>query len=410
MAFEPGVTFIPASGQVIGDLEKEYMRKVVDSGWLTAAKYNEDFQNTLQAFLGVKAVRTCNSGSSANLLAFSCLTSPSLGDRAIQRGDEVITVACGFPTTINPILQNGCIPVFLDINTTLNINTNHLEKALTSKTKAVMIAHALGNPFNMDLIAEFCRKHKLWLIEDCCDALGAKWRERYVGTFGDVATLSFFPAHHITMGEGGAVLINNPKLTRLVESFRDWGRDCWCQPGKDNTCGQRFCWKFENLPDGYDHKYVFTHAGYNLKITDIQAACGLAQLSQLPKFLEARQENYAYLKERLGGYEELWLPTVYPDADPSWFGFPIMIHPESGIERKDMVSFLADHQIGTRLLFAGNATRQPYMKDKEYRVVGDLKQSDLVMTNLFWIGVQPALTREMLDYTATTIENFLGHF
>jgi CDP-6-deoxy-D-xylo-4-hexulose-3-dehydrase len=410
MAFEPGVTFIPASGQVIGDLEKDYMKQVIDSGWLTASKYNDEFEKTLQAFLGVKAVRTCNSGSSANLLAFSCLTSHELGDRAIKKGDEVITVACGFPTTINPIIQNGCVPVFLDINTTLNINTNHLEKALTSKTKAVMIAHALGNPFNMDLIAEFCRKHKLWLIEDCCDALGAKWRDRYVGTFGDVSTLSFFPAHHITMGEGGAVMINNPKLTRLVESFRDWGRDCWCQPGKDNTCGKRFCWKFENLPEGYDHKYVYTHVGYNLKITDIQAACGLAQLSQLPKFLEARKENYAYLKERLGGHEEIWLPSIYPDADPSWFGFPITINPEAGIERKDMVDFLADHQIGTRLLFAGNATKQPYMKNQEYRVVGDLKQSDLVMTNLFWIGVQPALTREMLDYTATTIENFLGHF
>lgn len=410
MRFEPGVTFIPNSGQVIGELEKEYMRKVVDSGWLTAGKFNDTFEQTLKDFMGVKAVRTCNSGSSANLLAFTALTSPILGDKAIQPGDEVITVACGFPTTINPILQNGCVPVFLDVNTTLNINTNQLEQALTSKTKAVMIAHTLGNPFNIDLVAEFCRKHKLYLIEDCCDALGARWRGRNVGTFGDVATLSFFPAHHITMGEGGAVLINNEKLTRAVESLRDWGRDCWCIPGKDNTCGQRFCQKQADLPYGYDHKYIFSHAGYNLKITDVQAACGLAQLSQAPKFIEARQENYAYLKERLGGYEQLWLPSVYPDAEPSWFGFPITLNPNADINRNDMVAYLNDNKIGTRLLFAGNITKQPYMKGREYRVIGDLKQSDLAMNNLFWVGVQPALTREMLDYTATKIEEFLGHF
>ena len=410
MRFEPGVTFIPASGQVIGELEKEYMRKVVDSGWITAGKVNEDFEKTLRGFLGVKAVRTCNSGSSANLLAFTALTSPVLGDKAIQKGDEVITVACGFPTTINPILQNGCVPVFLDVNTTLNINTNQLEQALTSRTRAVMIAHTLGNPFNMDLVVEFCRKHKLFLIEDCCDALGAKWRDKYVGTFGDVATLSFFPAHHITMGEGGAVLINNEKLTRAVESLRDWGRDCWCIPGADNTCGQRFCQKQGELPQGYDHKYIFSHAGYNLKITDIQAACGLAQLSRAPKFIEARSENYAYLKERLGGYEQLWLPSVYPDADPSWFGFPITLNPDSDINRNDIVVYLNDNKIGTRLLFAGNITKQPYMKDREYRVIGDLKNSNLAMNNLFWVGIQPALTREMLDYTATKIEEFLGHF
>lgn len=410
MRFEPGVTFIPASGQVIGELEKEYMRKVVDSGWLTAGKFNDTFEQTLKDFVGVKTVRTCNSGSSANLLAFTALTSPILGDKAIQPGDEVITVACGFPTTINPILQNGCVPVFLDVNTTLNINTNQLEQALTSRTKAVMIAHTLGNPFNMDLVAEFCRKHKLYLIEDCCDALGARWRGRNVGTYGDVATLSFFPAHHITMGEGGAVLINNEKLARAVESLRDWGRDCWCIPGKDNTCGQRFCQKQGDLPFGYDHKYIFSHLGYNLKITDVQAACGLAQLSQAPKFIEARQENYAYLKERLGGYEQLWLPSVYPDAEPSWFGFPITLNPNADINRNDMVAYLNDNKIGTRLLFAGNVTKQPYMKGREYRVIGDLKNSDLAMNNLFWIGVQPALTREMLDYTATKIEEFLGHF
>jgi CDP-6-deoxy-D-xylo-4-hexulose-3-dehydrase len=300
--------------------------------------------------------------------------------------------------------------VFLDVNTTLNINTNQLEKALTSRTRAVMVAHTLGNPFNMDLVAEFCRKYKLHLIEDCCDALGARWRGRNVGTFGDLSTLSFFPAHHITMGEGGAVLINNEKLTRAVESLRDWGRDCWCIPGKDNTCGQRFCQKQADLPYGYDHKYIFSHAGYNLKITDVQAACGLAQLSQAPKFIEARLENYAYLKERLGGYEQLWLPSVYPDADPSWFGFPITLNPNADINRNDMVAYLNDNKIGTRLLFAGNVTKQPYMKGREYRVIGDLKNSDLAMNNLFWIGVQPALTREMLDYTATKIEEFLGHF
>jgi len=406
-AFMPGDSFIPASGQVVGAREKELMHEAVERGWLTAGPMNRQFEDTLCQWIGAKAVRTVNSGSSANLVAFMSLTSPHLGNRAIKPGDEVITVACGFPTTINPIIQAGCVPVFVDINTTLNIDTKNLDAAVTPKTKAVMIAHTLGNPFNMEEIRALCDKHNLWLVEDCCDALGATWRNKYVGTFGDLATLSFFPAHHITMGEGGAVIINNTKLTRAVESTRDWGRDCWCEPGRDNTCKRRFEQQHGELPYGYDHKYVFTHLGYNLKVTEMQAACGVAQLEQLDMFIARRRENYGYLRERLVDHEEFWLPTVYPDAHPSWFGFPITLSGEAKFQRRDIEYWLNQHNIGTRLIFAGNVTKQPYMKGREYRVHGSLEHTDYVMENTFWVGVQPALTREMLTYVADTIERFL---
>ena len=410
LAFLPGETFIPASGQVIGEREKELMHKAVDKGWLTASTFNREFEDTLTRWIGSKAVRTVNSGSSANLVAFMALTSPKLGDRAIKRGDEVISVACGFPTTINPIIQAGAVPVFLDINTTLNIATKDLESAITDKTKAIFIAHTMGNPFNLEEITALAKKHNLWLIEDCCDALGARWRNQNVGTFGDLATLSFFPAHHITMGEGGAVIINNTKLTRLVESFRDWGRDCWCEPGKDNTCKQRYCQEFEGLPYGYDHKYVFTHVGYNLKITEMQAACGVAQLEKLDYFISMRRGNYSYLANRLSNYEELWLPTVYPDAHPSWFGFPITLSPDAKFERQSLILYLNDHNIGTRLLFAGNATKQPFLKGQNYRVHGTLEQTDHTMHNTFWMGVQPSLTQPMLDYMCDTIDKFMKEY
>ena len=410
LAFTPGDTFIPASGQVIGEREKELMHKAVDKGWLTASTFNREFEDTLTRWIGSKAVRTVNSGSSANLVAFMALTSPKLGERAIKKGDEVISVACGFPTTINPIIQAGAVPVFLDINTTLNIDTKDLESAITEKTKAIFIAHTMGNPFNLEEIAALAKKHNLWLIEDCCDALGARWRNQNVGTFGDLATLSFFPAHHITMGEGGAVIINNTKLTRLVESFRDWGRDCWCEPGKDNTCKQRYCQEFEGLPYGYDHKYVFTHVGYNLKITEMQAACGVAQLEKLDYFISMRRGNYSYLANRLSNYEELWLPTVYPDAHPSWFGFPITLSPDAKFERQSLILYLNDHNIGTRLLFAGNATKQPFLKGQNYRVHGTLEQTDHTMHNTFWMGVQPSLTQPMLDYMCDTVDKFMKEY
>jgi CDP-6-deoxy-D-xylo-4-hexulose-3-dehydrase len=404
--FVPGKTYIPASGQVVGDREKALMHEAVDRGWLTAGAFNRQLEDELTKFLGCKAVRTVSSGSSANLIAFSALTSPTLGNRAIQKGDEVITVACGFPTTIAPIIQCGAIPVFLDVNSTLNIDTRELENAVTKKTKAIMIAHTLGNPFNVDAVRTLADKHKLWLIEDCCDALGARWGNRYVGTFGDLATLSFFPAHHITTGEGGAVIINNTKLSRLVESFRDWGRDCWCEPGQNNTCKRRFDQQFGELPYGYDHKYVYTHLGYNLRITELQAACGVAQMEKLHHFISTRKSNYGYLKERLTG-EEFWLPAVYPEASPSWFGFPITISPSANFTRDELTKFLESRQIGCRLVFAGNAIKQPFMQGQRYRVHGLLENTDYIMNNTFWLGVQPALTEEMLLYVCDTIDEFM---
>jgi CDP-6-deoxy-D-xylo-4-hexulose-3-dehydrase len=409
-AFEPGKTVIPPSGKLLGAQELKNMVDASLDGWLTTGRFNEQFEKKLAEFIGVKYAITVNSGSSANLVAFSTLTSPKLGQRAIQQGDEVIGVAAGFPTTVNPIIQFGAIPVFVDIDKhTHNIDASKIEEAIGPKTKAIMLAHSLGNPFNLAAVRALCEKHDLWLIEDCCDALGTTYKGQMVGTFGDIGTLSFYPAHHITMGEGGAVFTNNYELKQIAESFRDWGRDCYCPPGKDNTCGKRFCWKLGNLPEGYDHKYTYSHLGYNLKISDMQAACALAQLEKAPEFIQARKDNFKFLKSRLSSCEEfLQLPVIAEDSDPSWFGFPITLKKSSPVSRLDLTTYLDQKKIGTRLLFAGNLTRQPYMANVKYRISGELINTDNVMNNTFWIGVQPALTKEMLEYVASQIEMFLG--
>ena len=409
-AFVPGTSVVPPSGKVIGAAELKNMVEASLDGWLTTGRFNDQFESALARFLGVDYLLTVNSGSSANLVAFSTLTSPQLGDRAIQAGDEVIGVAAGFPTTVNPILQFGAVPVFVDVELgTYNIDAAKVEAAIGPRTKAIMLAHTLGNPYNLEVITALCRKHGLWLIEDCCDALGSTYDGKLVGTFGDIGTLSFYPAHHITMGEGGAVFTNNPQLKRIAESFRDWGRDCYCAPGKDNTCGKRFCQQLGTLPFGYDHKYTYSHLGYNLKITDMQAACGLAQLERAPEFIAQRKANFAFLKERLASCEEfLILPQATPNSDPSWFGFPITLRDNAPVSRIELLSYLDQNRIGTRLLFAGNLTRQPYMIGRNYRVSGDLTNTDIVMNNTFWIGVQPALSREMLEFAAGKIENYLG--
>ena len=410
MAFEPGSTVIPASGKVLDGEELKAMVEASLDGWLTTGRFNEAFEKKLANYLGVRFLLTTNSGSSANLLAFSALTSDKLGDRAIKLGDEVIGVAAGFPTTVNPILQFGAVPVFVDIEmATHNIDVSKIEAAISPKTKAIMLAHSLGNPFNIKSVMNICKKHNLWLIEDNCDALGSRYNGQLTGTFGDIGTLSFYPAHHITMGEGGAVFTNNVKLKMIIESFRDWGRDCYCPGGKDNTCGKRFCWQLGDLPEGYDHKYTYSHLGYNLKITDMQAACGLAQLDKLDGFVQARKNNFKYLHDRLKSCEEfLILPEATENSDPSWFGFLITIKPEANIRRVDLLEYLDQNKIGTRLLFAGNLTRQPYMKGKNFRVSGELTNSDVVMNDSFWIGVYPGLSKAMLDFTVEKIESYLG--
>lgn len=408
--FIPGDTAVPPSGKLIDAAEIKNMVDAALDGWLTTGRFNAIFEKELASFIGVKHLLTVNSGSSANLIAFSTLTSPRLGERAICRGDEVISVAAGFPTTVNPIVQFGAVPVFVDVDSnTHNIDVTKLETAISTKTKAIMLAHSLGNPFNLDVVVGLCKKYDLWLIEDCCDALGSTYRGQMVGTFGDIATLSFYPAHHITMGEGGAVFTNHHALKAIAESFRDWGRDCYCAPGKDNTCGKRFCWKLGGLPQGYDHKYTYSHLGYNLKITDMQAACALAQLDKAQSFIDARKKNFTFLKERLQSCEEfIQLPVATEHADPSWFGFPMTIKETSPVSRADLISYLDQNKIGTRLLFAGNLTRQPYMQKIKYRISGDLKNTDNVMHNTFWIGVQPALTKDHLNYAAESIERFFG--
>ena len=408
--FEPGTTVIPPSGKVLDAAELKNMVEASLDGWLTTGRFNEAFEKRLSEYLGVKFLLTTNSGSSANLLAFTTLTSPRLGERAIKAGDEIISVAVGFPTTVNPILQFGAVPVFVDIDiATHNIDVTKIEAAISPKTKAIMIAHSLGNPFNIKIVMDICKKNNLWLIEDNCDALGSLYNGQLTGTFGDIGTLSFYPAHHITMGEGGAIFTNNQELKLITESFRDWGRDCYCAPGKDNTCGKRFCWKLGDLPEGYDHKYTYAHLGYNLKITDMQAACGLAQMDKLDGFVQARKDNFTYLKARLSSCEEfLILPEATPNSDPSWFGFLMTIRPEADIRRVDLLTYLDQHKIGTRLLFAGNLTRQPYMLGRNFRVSGDLTNTDIVMNNSFWIGVYPGLTKEMLDFAVDKIENYFG--
>ena len=408
--FMPGMTTIPPSGKVLGSAELKYMVEASLDGWLTTGRFNAEFEKKLAAFIGIKHLITVNSGSSANLVAFSTLTSPTLGDRAIKQGDEVIGVAAGFPTTVNPILQFGAVPVFVDVDRfTHNIDASKIEAAISPKTKAIMLAHSLGNPFNLDVVTALCKKYNLWLVEDCCDALGTTYRGQMVGTFGDIGTLSFYPAHHITMGEGGAVFTKHDELKVIAESFRDWGRDCYCPPGKDNTCGKRFCWKLGDLPEGYDHKYTYSHLGYNLKITDMQAACGLAQLEKAPAFIQARKDNFAFLKERLKACEEfVYLPQTTEHSDPSWFGFPITLKENCPVTRLDLLTYLDQNKVGTRLLFAGNLTRQPYMAGAKYRISGDLTNTDNVMNNTFWVGVQPALTHEMMEYSARKIEAYLG--
>jgi CDP-6-deoxy-D-xylo-4-hexulose-3-dehydrase len=409
-AFVPGETIIPPSGKLVGEEELQNMVAASLDGWLTTGRFNAEFEKKLALFLGVKYCLSVNSGSSANLVAFSTLTSPKLGDRAIKKGDEVIGVAAGFPTTVNPIIQFGAIPVFVDVDIkTHNVNAELIEAAITPKTKAIMLAHALGNPFNLEKVVEICKKYNLWLIEDTCDALGAEYNGQKCGTFGDIGTLSFYPAHHMTMGEGGAVFMNNPELKVIAESFRDWGRDCYCAPGCDNTCGCRFEQKHGDLPFGYDHKYVYSHSGYNLKITDVQAACGLAQLNKLDFFIKRRRENYTYLRSRLETLSDfLELPEPTPNSNPSWFGFPLTLKPEAGVTRVELTRFLDDNKIGSRLLFAGNLLKQPYFKDVEYRVVGDLTNTDITMNYTFWLGVQPSLTFEQLDFVADKLEEFFG--
>lgn len=408
--FLPGASVVPPSGKVVGAQELKNMVEASLDGWLTTGRFNAEFEKKLAAFIGVKHLITVNSGSSANLVAFSTLTSPKLGARAIQKGDEVIGVAAGFPTTVNPILQFGAVPVFVDVDPlTHNIDATKIEEAISPKTKCIMLAHSLGNPFNLDVVTALCKKYQLWLVEDCCDALGTTYRGQMVGTFGDIATLSFYPAHHITMGEGGAVFTNSDELKSIAESFRDWGRDCYCQPGKDNTCGKRFCQQLGDLPFGYDHKYTYSHLGYNLKITDMQAACGLAQLEKAPAFIQTRKDNFAFLKERLAACEEfVHLPQATEHSDPSWFGFPITLKDNCPVSRLDLLTYLDQNKVGTRLLFAGNLTRQPYMLGANFRVSGNLNNTDNVMNNTFWIGVQPALTREMLEFAARKIETYLG--
>jgi CDP-6-deoxy-D-xylo-4-hexulose-3-dehydrase len=408
-AFEAGRDAVPPSGKVIGAGELKNMTEAVLDGWLTTGRFNQAFEKRLARYLGRRCVLTTNSGSSANLLAFSALTSPRLGDRAIRKGDEVIGVAAGFPTTVNPILQFGAVPVLVDIELgTYNIDPTLIEAAIGPRTKAIMLAHTLGNPFNLKVIRELCDRYGLWLIEDCCDALGSTYEGRQVGSFGDIGTLSFYPAHHITMGEGGAVFTDSPLLKRIVESFRDWGRDCYCAPGEDNTCGKRFCWQLGDLPEGYDHKYTYSHLGYNLKITDMQAACALAQMDRLDDFISARKRNFAWLSERLAGCaEQLILPQATPGSDPSWFGFPLTLRDGCGIERVGLLRYLDEQRVGTRLLFAGNLTRQPYMQGQEYRVCGDLTMTDKAMRDTFWIGLWPGLSEDHLEHAARHLESYV---
>ncbi|MEG9437692.1 lipopolysaccharide biosynthesis protein RfbH [Edaphobacter sp. HDX4] len=398
--FVGGNTAVPVSGKVF---DAEDIQHAVDASldfWLTTGRFADQFEREFARMMGVRDARLVNSGSSANLVALSALTSPSLGDRALKPGDEVITVAAGFPTTVNPAIQNNLTPVFVDVQLdTYDIDCSQLESAVSEKTRAVMIAHTLGNPFDLDAVTAFCKKHDLWLVEDCCDAVGATYRGRGVGTFGDISTVSFYPAHHITTGEGGAVMTQKPALTKLIESFRDWGRDCWCAPGKDNTCGKRFEWELGELPCGYDHKYIYSHIGYNLKLSDMQAAVGVSQLKKLPGFIAARRENFKRLYEGLSPLQEFFsLPKATPGSDPSWFGFPIAVKPEGGLKRDQVIRALDQRKIGTRLLFAGNLLRQPAYLNAKYRKIGDLPNTDYVMNNVFWIGVYPGLTEEMIDF------------
>ncbi len=408
--FIPGKSVVPPSGKVLSADELKMMVEASLDGWLTTGRFNDAFEKRLSEFLSVPYVLTTTSGSSANLLALTALTSPRLNERRVLPGDEVITVAAGFPTTVNPIIQNGLVPVFVDVDIpTYQIQVEKIEAAISDKTKVIMIAHTLGNAFNLTEVCRIAKKYNLWLIEDCCDALGTTYDGEMVGSFGDIATISFYPAHHITMGEGGAVVTRHSELHKIIMSFRDWGRDCYCAPGCDNTCGRRFDQQFGSLPHGYDHKYIYSHVGFNLKITDMQAACGLAQLDHLEEFIKVRKDNFAYLRNGLASCKSfLILPEATDKSEPSWFGFPITIKEGCGINRIDLLKYLDQNKIGTRLVFAGNLTRQPYFDNVNFKVVGDLHKTDIIMNNTFWIGVFPGLTKDHLDFVIETIEDFLG--
>ena len=407
--FEPGKSPVPVAGKV---LRPDDYRALVDAsldGWLTAGRFSDDFESSLANYVDVRHALMVNSGSSANLVALSALTSPLLGSRMLRPGDEVITPALGFPTTVNPALQHGLRPVLVDVEIgTYNAIAEQLEAAITSKTKAIMMAHTLGNPFDLDLVTSLCDEHGIWLIEDCCDALGGTYKGRNLGTFGDFSTLSFYPAHHITTGEGGAVLTSRPKLKKIAESFRDWGRDCNCAPGCDNTCGKRFGWQLGDLPHGFDHKYIYSHVGYNLKATDMQAAIGASQLTKIDEFVAARRSNFEYLYGLLASVEGLILPSATAGSRPSWFGFPITLRDDCPVDRESLLRFLEHQKIGTRLMFAGNLLRQPAYRSIDFRVVGDLRNADTVMRRTFWVGVFPGLTEQMLDYVASSIKHFMG--
>ncbi len=409
--FVPGETPVPVSGRVFDEEEIQYL---VDSSldfWLTTGRFADQFEREFAKFIGVREAILVNSGSSANLLAVSALTSEKLGDRRLIPGDEVITVAAGFPTTVNPIIQNGLVPVFIDVDIpTFNADVSQLEAAVSERTRAVIFAHTLGNPFDLDAMTTFTKKHNLWLIEDCCDAVGSTYRGQKVGTFGDLATVSFYPAHHITMGEGGCVLTNKPLLRTIVESFRDWGRDCWCAPGKADTCGKRFDWQLGELPHGYDHKYIYSHIGYNLKATDMQAAVGVAQLKKLPGFIEARKKNFATLMAGLSELREFFVfPQATDGSDPSWFGFPLMVRSGAPFGRTELVTFLEQKKIASRMLFGGNLVRQPAYQKIRHRVVGKLTNADVTMNQAFWIGVYPGLSSDALEYVATSFHSFVSN-
>jgi CDP-6-deoxy-D-xylo-4-hexulose-3-dehydrase len=406
--FVPGESPVPVSGRVYDD---EEMVHLVDSAldfWLTTGRYAKQLERGLARYVGTRHALLCNSGSSANLLALATLTSPRLGRRRLVDGDEVLTVAAGFPTTVNPIIQNRLVPVFVDADpVTGNVRPEALAEAVGPRTRAVILAHTLGNPFDVDAVKALCAEHGLWLVEDNCDALGSTYDGQHTGTFGDLATISFYPAHHITTGEGGCVLVRSGKLKKIVESFRDWGRDCWCDPGKENTCGKRFSWQLGDLPFGYDHKYTYSHVGYNLKMTDLQAAVGVAQLAKLPAFVETRRRNWRRLRDGLARHADvLMLPEPTPRSDPSWFGFAMCVRPGAPFARSELVAWLEGAGVATRQLFGGNLTRQPAYRDREYRVAGELPGSDLIMRQGFWIGVYPGLTDEMVDYMVDVIGRF----
>lgn len=411
--FQPGISFIPCSGKKFDSEELINGVEAVLDGWWTEGRFSEEFSNKISKFLPIKHTILTNSGSSSNLLAIMSLTSKEIPeDKRLKKGDEIITIAAGFPTTINSIINANCIPVFIDVKLgTYNIDTDFLEQAYSNKTKAVFLAHTLGNPFNINKIKKFCKKYNLWLIEDCCDALGSLYEDKHVGTFGDISTFSFYPAHHITTGEGGAICTNDETLAKIITSFRDWGRDCWCGTGHDNTCNKRFSQKHGNLPFGYDHKYVYSHLGYNMKLTDMQAAIGVAQMDKLSSFIETRENNFNKFYDYFKEYKDIFiLPESELNAKPSWFGFPLTIK-DNKFSRLELLNYLTKNKIGTRLLFGGNIIKQPYFIDYNfgYRIINELKNTDYIMNNFFWIGIQPALNQEMINYTIKVFNNFINN-